>query len=363
MLARQIKFTSVMVLCLMLYGTSSTALQIISADDRHYQYSGRVDFSQPSKAYLSWPGSSIKMRFNGTKLNLVMADDKGRNFYNIIFNEEHAYPLVLATKKGLHSYDLSAMLGDTPTTVEIFKRTEGTEGGSYFYGVQLQKGQELLPLPPKPNRKIAFFGDSITSGMGIEAPYNGDDNLSLQKNHYLSYAAITARLVDAQFHTVAQSGIGFMISWFDFIMPDFYDQLTATGDNSTQWDFKQWQPDVVVVNLGQNDSWLIDRERRLQPDPQPAQIIQAYVNFIHSLLIVYPDAQFICVLGSMDITANDKWPDYITRAIAQIKAEDPKVRIDHLFFPYTGYDKHPRVAQQHQNAQLLAKKIRELLAW
>jgi lysophospholipase L1-like esterase len=363
MLTRQVKFSSVIVLCLMLFGASSSALPTIAADDGHYQYSGRIDLSQQGKAYLSWPGSSIKMRFSGAKFTLVMADDKGQNFYNIIFNGQDTYPLVLATEKGRHSYDLSYMLEGSPTTVEIFKRTEGTEGGSYFYGVQLEHSRALLPPPPVPKRKIAFFGDSVTSGMGNEAPYNSDDNLSSQKNHYLSYAPVTARMLDAEFHTVSQSGIGFMISWFDFIMADFYDQMTATGNNASRWDFTLWQPDVVVVNLGQNDSWLIDNEQRLKPHPQPAQIIQAYVNFIDSLRDVYPHAQFLCVLGSMDITANNRWPDYLTRAIAHIEADDPTVKIDSLLLPYSGYEQHPRVAQHQKNAQLLAAKIRQLMSW
>ncbi|MFT6951662.1 MAG: hypothetical protein ACJAUL_002812, partial [Paraglaciecola sp.] len=35
--------------------------------------------------------------------------------------------------------------------------TEGTEGGSCFHGVQLEDGRALLPPPPVPKRKIAFF--------------------------------------------------------------------------------------------------------------------------------------------------------------------------------------------------------------
>jgi hypothetical protein len=228
--------------------------------------------------------------------------------------------------------------------------------------VQLDDGGKLLPPPPVPKRKIAFFGDSVTSGMGNEAPYNSDDNLSLQKNHYLSYAAMSARILDAGFHTVSQSGIGFIVSWFGFIMADFYDQVRATGNNTSRWHLTLWQPDVVV-NLGQNDRWLIDNERRLQPHPRPTQIIQAYVKFIHSLRSVYPDAQFLCVLGSMNITANNRWPDYLTRAIAHIKTDDPMAKIGSLLLPYSGYDKYPRVAQHQKNARLLAAKVRHMMNW
>ena len=43
-----------------------------------------------------------------------------------------------------------------------------------------------------------------------------------------------------------------MVSWFPLIMPEMYDRLTPT-EASSKWDFSSYQPDVVVVNLFQND--------------------------------------------------------------------------------------------------------------
>jgi hypothetical protein len=50
----------------------------------------------------------------------------------------------------------------------------------------------------------------------------------------MAYDAITARNLNAELHVISQSGIGIMVSWFPFIMPQFYGQLSAVGKNDSQ---------------------------------------------------------------------------------------------------------------------------------
>ncbi|MGJ8680596.1 SGNH/GDSL hydrolase family protein [Paraglaciecola sp.] len=345
--------------------SSCFANTVIKADNSHFHFTGRIDFSNPQQPYLSWPGTSIKFRMTGNKLAITLNDDKGLNFYNVIFNGQNDYPYVLSAKTGKHVYDLSHMLETEETEVEIFKRTEGAEGGTNFLGLELADNSKLVPLADSNTRKISFYGDSITVGMGNEAPHNLADDKAVEKNHYLSYAAITARALDADFHSIAKSGIGFIISWFDFIMPEYYDQITAENNNDSQWNFSQWQPDVVVVNLGQNDSWIIDDQKRIEATP--SQITQHYKTFIETLRALHPNAFFICAIGSMDATENQIWPSYIEQAVAQIKHDALKqgeqAKIDTLQFKFTGYGAHPRVEQHVKNARTLTQLIKQNLNW
>ena len=335
--------------------------QFIPASHPALLYSGRIDTTDTNRPYLSWPGSSVSFKFTGAKLVLRLTDDKGLNYYNVIFNHQDAYPYVLAAQKGTHEYDLSHMIEKPVTEVTLFKRTEGEEGGSYIGGLILQARAKLLTPTPLPQRRIAFFGDSVTVGMGNEAAHNAPDNNPAEKNHYLSYAAIAARDLNAEFHSIAKSGIGVLVSWFDFTMPAYFDQLRAESNNDSKWDFSQWQPHVVVVNLLQNDSWLIDNEKRL--NATPAEISQAYYEFIQTLRSKHPDAHFICALGSMDITRDNQWPGYVTQAIKQIKQQDAGAKIDQIEFDYTGYGAHPRVEQHLKNAKKLSAFIRQKTAW
>jgi len=340
----------------------TVANELVAADNKHYLYSGRIDFKQPAAPLLTWPGSSIKANFNGSYLAVVLDDEKGKNFFNIIIDGDDSSPYVLEAKQGEYTYVISTVLANRVHSVEIYKRTEGEEGGTHFKGLKLATQNSLLAPPKRLSRRMEIFGDSITSGMGNEGADNGADHLLSEKNNYLAYGAIAARDIKAELHTISQSGIGIMISWFDFIMPQFYDQLTAVGNNDSQWDFKQWTPEVVVINLMQNDSWLIDREKRLQPMPDDKQRIAHYQDFVTNIRQQYPDAYIICALGSMDITKQEKWPNYVRAAVTNLKSAGDK-KIDTLFFEFTGYGQHPRVAQHKANAKKLSAFIRDKMHW
>jgi hypothetical protein len=165
-------------------------------------------------------------------------------------------------------------------------------------------------------------------------------------------------------HVTSQSGIGIMISWFPFTMPQFYDQLSAVGDNDTQWDFSRWTPDVVVINLFQNDSWLIDREHRLKPEPDAEGRIAAYRTFVQRIRQLYPKAYIVCALGSMEATRpGSAWPGYVTTAVERMRKENGDTRIDTLFFEFTGYGQHPRVKLHQANAAKLTAFIKQKMGW
>jgi hypothetical protein len=338
-------------------------VQTITADNQNYLYTGRIDFADSKAPQLSWPGSSIKANFTGTSLAIILDDQSGKNFYSVIIDGETQHPYVLEAKQGEHTYVISTALAPGKHSLEIYKRTEGEEGATHFKGLVLDKDASLLKPPARPKRRMEIYGDSITSGMGNEAADNGADHLSSEKNNYWAYGAITARNLNAELHTISQSGIGIMISWFPFIMPQFYDQLNAVGDNDSQWDFSRWTPDVVVINLFQNDSWLTDRDRKLDPHPTDDQKIQAYIDFVRSIRAKYPNAQIICALGSMDATASPTWPGYVKAAVARMKTENNDQKLDTIFFDYTGYGQHPRIAQHKANAAKLTAFIKRKMRW
>ena len=338
----------------------SAGAKFIPADHKHFLYTGRIDFSQPKSPFLSWAGSSIKANFTGTSLAILLNDENGENFYTVIIDGDDSSPFVLKAVQGESKYLISQSLAPTKHSVEIYKRTEGQEGGSYFKGIEIDADSSMLPPPLRPSRRIEIYGDSISSGMGNEAADNAEDNLASEKNNYWAYGSIAARELNAELHTISQSGIGVMVSWFDFTMPDFFDQLSAVGNNDSQWNFQKWLPDVVVINLMQNDSWLV--EDRLSPVPSHRQRIQHYQNFVVTIRQQYPDALIICALGSMDATRDKQWPNYIRQAVNNLQQLGDD-NIDFLSFDYTGYDKHPRIAQHKQNAAKLTEFVRSKMNW
>jgi hypothetical protein len=210
--------------------------------------------------------------------------------------------------------------------------------------------------PPAPTRRIEFYGDSITCGMGNEAPEDAGDKDNADRNNYLAYGAMTARALEAEYRCIARSGIGILISWYDLVMPDYWDRLDP-GNGQSRWDFSKWTPDVVVVNLFQNDSWLVGR---MNPVPTEEKIVQSYIDFVSGIRKVYPDAHIVCTLGCMDATRpGSPWPGYIHEAVADMK--DPN--LSEMVFPYTGFGKHPRVRHHREMAEQLTAHIRKVMDW
>jgi hypothetical protein len=355
---------SVVIFAAVLLAGEALAASYVKPDDANLQYTGRIDFANPAGPLLSWPGTSVEGSFTGSSLALKLDDQFGKNYFNVFIDGDLARPVVVKAGQGSRTYAVAGGLAAGPHRFLVTKRTEGEEGATVFQGLELADDAKLLPPPPRKQRHIEFFGDSITSGMGNEAPDNGPDHLLNEKNNFLSYASITARNLDAEAHVISQSGIGIMISWFPFTMPDFYDQLNAVGNNDSKWDFSRWTPDVVVINLMQNDSWLIDREKRLLPVPDDSQRVQAYKQFVQKIRAIYPRAYIVCALGSMDATRpNSKWPGYVRTAVTEIQREQNDSRIDTVFFDFTGFQGHPRVRQHQANAARLTDFIRQKLDW
>lgn len=358
----KIRFATALFLASCLVGISAHALVTVSPADKHLQYTGRVDFTHHDLPSISWPDTSIAANFTGSYLAVTLDDQLGKNYFNVFIDGDLAHPFIIAAKQGEQTYVVAEHLSSEKHSFLLTKRTEGEQGATIIRQFVLADHAKLLSPPARLKRHIEFFGDSITSGMGDEAADDGPDDQLKDMDSFMSYAALTARNLNAEIHMTSQSGIGIMVSWFDFVMPQFYDQLSAVGNNDSQWDFSSWTPEVVVINLFQNDSWLV--EKRLNPVPTDEQRIQAYIDFVTAVRGKYPNAYLICALGSMDATQQgSKWPGYISTAVSRIKQERHDEKIDTLFFDFTGYGKHPRVHHHQVNAEKLTTFIKSRMGW
>jgi lysophospholipase L1-like esterase len=263
------------------------------------------------------------------------------------------------------SYSLAAGLPYGRHFVELFKRTEWDKGKTWFYGFRFGGKAILIDAPKKPARKIEIFGNSITCGYAIEDRVH-DSPIGYYENNYDSYAAITARHFNAQCHYTAKSGIGIMVSWFPLIMPEMYDRLDPTDSNS-RWDFSKYVPDLVIINLLQNDAWITNMPANEQfkarfgtQRPSEDHIIQSYREFVRKVREVYPRARIICMLGSMDITREGSpWPGYVEKAVEGLN--DPGIYT--FFVPFKKTPGHPKTEEQKAMAEQLIGFIDQHIKW
>lgn len=342
---------------------------MLPADQGGLYYHGRINFTQPKAPEFYWPGTSVEFVFKGSSsLAIFMEDEKGKNYFNVILDGKDSKPYILKCEKGKRKYKVYNNLDANKShSITIFKRTETDEGYTRFFGIGLDTGADLAMVKKEYAPHIEFFGNSITAGMGNEDPTGRDNTNPAKKNNYMSYAAITARDLGLDYRCTARSGIGIMVSWYDMIMPEMYHRLHPGGADNSH-DFKSWVPDIVVVNLFQNDSWLVNmrnnvyhKKRFRNGKPTPKQIVQAYVDFIRSLRKVYPKAKIVCTLGSMNAVQQGKpWIGYIKQAINLMKARHKDNKLYAMFFAFNNRRLgHPVVSDHVKMANRLKKFLKE----
>ena len=88
-------------------------------------------------------------------------------------------------------------------------------GNATFRGVVLDSDGEIIKCKHRPARKIMFIGNSITCGYGTEGKNKHERFRPETENNYYSYAPITARAFDADYHCVSHSGLGVVRQYND----------------------------------------------------------------------------------------------------------------------------------------------------
>lgn len=337
----------------------------IKPNNDKISFMGRVAVSQDS-AIFYWPGTSATINFRGSSFKTTMKSLREKGTFYAILDHDVANAFKFESDTVKKTIVLAEKLGKGKHKLQVYKLSNSTSA-NVFYGFEIE-GQAKLIKPDKlPKRKIEFFGNSITAGHGVDVKTGGKDSGNPEYyNNYYTYAALTAGHFKTQSSFIARGGIGIMVSWFPEIMPEVYDRLDPF-DTIKKWDFKKFIPDVVVVNLFQNDYWLVNNPKHEQfkkrfgtTKPSEEFIIKSYQDFIFLIREKYPNADIICALGNMNATeAGSKWPGYIKEAVSGLN--DNKIHT--IVFPYKNTSGHPNKKEQQSMADDLIRFINEKIKW
>jgi lysophospholipase L1-like esterase len=359
MILRRSTFTAVF-LCLASATFADTLPVEIKPDDPKIYYIGRFDLRDPKGPRCDWSNSMLDVRFHGTALQAKI-NAGNENDYALIVDHQPAS--VVHPAKGESVVDLAKDLPDGEHEVQLIKRTEGFVGIDQFEGFYLSTGGQLLE-PKHLTHKIEVIGDSISCGYGNEAPNEKEKFTPKTENGAMTYGALTARALGAEYACIAWSGRKMSPN---NTMPEIYDQTLAT-DKASKWDFSKWTADVVLINLATND---------FGPGvPDEQQWTAAYEKFIHHLRESYPQAMIYVASGSM---MSDGWPPekkalstlnrYLDRISQDFEAAgDAYVRPIH-FDPQDGArdglgaDWHPNLKTHEKMAQTFISTLQRDLDW
>ncbi len=364
-LARRHKYVlkGVLSLSIVLSAITTNAQTTLKSNDTRIHYMGRVASTNESTT-IQWSGTSAKLNIKGSGIKAVLNDETGNNWFNVIVDGK--VTKIFRPEKGSKEYELASGLSNTNHSIELFKRTEAENGKTWLQHFVLDKDATVLAAPATKKRKIEFYGNSITCGLAMADTVKGPSG---DENNYLAYGALTARHFDAEYYCIARSGIGITVSWFPLIMPEMYDRLDEKDPNS-KWDFSKYTPDVVVTDLGQNDSWIVKqptnaeyKKRFGDAGATEQRIVKGYVDFLTNLKTKYPKAKIVCALGGMDAAGQGSpWPGYVEKAVKQLN--DPGIYA--YVFPYNSNRKtfdHPSVAEHRVMADQLIGFIEKNIKW
>lgn len=325
----------------------------VPADNPHIAYIGRFNNADKAKPVFMYSGSAIRTIFEGTSADLILKDDSLRNLFTIIIDDSL---FVLTANRTDSVYKLAEGLDNKKHTLEIIRRTEWHGGNSTFLGFRIDKGKKLFS-PEIKDRRIEFIGNSYTCGYGNEGLSREENFRYETENNYLTYGAITARALDAEYLTVCRSGIGIVQGYGggrDFTMPALYDEVTL--NNPVPWDYSQYQPQLVVIDLGAND---------LSAPLDSAEFVLAYVDFLKRIRSNYTSAKIVCIAGPSSPGKEWlTWRNYI-HAVADLSGNSGTAVHYFEFSPFepNGSDWHPNVTEHRNMADELIPFLQALMNW
>jgi len=333
--------------------SSSTAVgaqpnNAIPAKDSRFSYDGRVDTSLTNGVGLIWEATRVSIDIEGNKLALVFAHAEGANFFDLRVDDQTAVIEVPAGNDRVIDFPLP--LGSGRHHVTLFKRSEAHAGFVTFSGLQLAEGaQAWASAKPQTASKFEFFGDSITVGACNEDGPVDQWESRRTHNSAFSYAALTAAAFKADYRNISVSGMGIVAGYVEILTPQIWNRLYPSA-TSPFADLKQWKPDVVFLNYGENDISFTTKNNQ----PFPPAFTENYINLVRTMRTAYPQAEIVILRGGMsggaeNPTLRNAWNSVVSR----LEAEDPKVT--HFVFNHFS-NLHPRVADDQAMAD-------ELIAW
>lgn len=333
-------------------------------NDPKFQFTGRIDFSNPESPMMTWPGSYVRFEFKGTHLSLKITNHRfgwGRFLGVVIDGGERCIPMC----DGGQTLFLAENLEDRAHEVYIYKRMEGHY--ITLNELYLNDEAELLEPSPKPKKKIEVYGDSVSAGSVVDCDeylgkHDPENHGGFFDNSWNAYPLMLSRILPAEVYVTSQGGIAIFDKTGYFEMPNMrgvescYDKVGyCVGRPLTKWDFS-FKPHVIVFAVGQNDH---------NPDPDCLRKPEyykkwtdKYIEIANDIRSHSPDAT---VVFALTVLMHDPiWDDAMEDIKNRMGGEDNKV----YHFMYSRCGKatpgHPRTKEQEEMATELKAFLESL---
>jgi len=318
--------------------------KLIAPDDAKLHWIGRIGSAAGGKL-LAWSGSELRARFTGRQLGLSFKSTHwGTSHFTVEIDGRRHW--LAAPGNASSDWALREPLAEGEHELRLVKRTEAPMAETVFLGLRLSQGGQLLAPPPARALKLEFYGDSITAGA-----CNGDVADDQYEDLYphdgtRAYGAVTAARLGADYVGIAVSGIGITATWGELLMPQIWDRYAPRLDAAVAPPDAR-APDVVLLNLGQNDhGFPASKGQSIAPD-----FGERYLAFVRQLRGRYPKARIVLLMGGMSAPREQPAiPHAVQRAVQTLRAEgDAKVwsyRFEAFAWAHPRIDVHAQMAEE-----------------
>ncbi len=263
------------ILCLLASSPLRLVAETIPATDSRVTFVGRTAVDGTSVSF-DWTATYFRVAFSGKSLTMKASDlkvgaadeaaaAKLHNYYAVWIDSPtsatpHRIVEVTSETTVIELVDPEYLKKSRRSVHEVIvqKRTEGEQGRTTIY--EFTTDGMFYQAAPLRERMLEFVGDSYTCGYGIDAPTKEERFSPETENASRSYAAIVSRYFDADYVSIAHSGMGiarnYNSKFAKWYMADRYlqtfdmDSTQATRWNAAEYGFK---PAMTIVYLGAND--------------------------------------------------------------------------------------------------------------
>ena len=215
---------------------------------------------------LFWTGSGLELNFNGTELWCEFESDYSCYEQWVAVYVNGALLSRQMLKKGRQRICLFRNLQTRKVNhVKVLKEVQAMPGDPNAYlAVRALYGDGEFCRLPEPECRIEFIGDSITSGEGSCGGAIEQDWIAMWFSASHGYPQLLSEKLGAEVRVFSQSGYGVYCAYdnnLDHVMPRYYEQVCGVLEGKRNrklgagnaYDFSEWQPDYIVINLGTND--------------------------------------------------------------------------------------------------------------
>lgn len=312
----------------------------------------------------AWPGVYFEGRFRGTGVGIVLDDAYGD--YDVAVDGRTVATLVTP---GATTYRVTG-LSAGEHTVRVVKRSEVPWATSTFGGFVPVDGSQVLSAPPPRDLQLELVGDSYTAGYGNTSASREctGDEVTRTTNADLSFGALTARALGADYQVNAFSGRGMVRNYAGGEPGTSYRtyEARALPFVDAPWDRpSSWHPDAVVVGLGINDFSTPLNANETWPTTAALREawVAAYHGYLDTLRERYGPDTYLVVSATYVHTGTDL-PDLAQRVVDERNADgDDRVRswyYGNEGLDYGGCHWHPSVRDHEVIAARLTAFLRDL---